>query len=34
VRDELVTGSRFHWRLGRNFVRLAPGQAHVLAVET
>jgi starch synthase (maltosyl-transferring) len=33
VRDELVSGSRFHWRLGRNFVRLAPGQAHVLGVE-
>ena len=28
-----VSGSRFHWRLGRNFVRLAPGQAHVLGVE-
>jgi hypothetical protein len=34
VRDELATGSRFHWRLGRNFVRLAPGQAHVLGVDT
>ncbi len=32
VQDELVTASRFHWRLGRNFVRLAPGQAHVLSV--
>jgi len=36
VRDELVGShppSRFHWRLGRNFVRHAPGQAHVLGVE-
>jgi len=33
VHDELQTGSRYHWRLGRNYVRLAPGQAHVLAVQ-
>jgi starch synthase (maltosyl-transferring) len=32
VEDELAGGSRFHWRLGRNYVRLAPGQAHVLGV--
>jgi starch synthase (maltosyl-transferring) len=32
VEDELASGSRFHWRLGRNYVRLAPGQAHVLGV--
>jgi starch synthase (maltosyl-transferring) len=36
VRDELISShppSRFHWRLGRNYVRLGPGQAHVLGVE-
>jgi starch synthase (maltosyl-transferring) len=32
VEDELASGSRFHWRLGRNYVRLAPGQAHVLGI--
>ena len=36
VEDELVSGgrvgSRYHWRLGRNYVRLAPGQAHILGV--
>jgi hypothetical protein len=31
---ELLTGEEFHWRIGRNFVRLDPGQAHVLRVET
>jgi starch synthase (maltosyl-transferring) len=31
VTDEL-TGARFEWRLGRNYVRLEPGDAHVLAV--
>jgi starch synthase (maltosyl-transferring) len=34
VRD-LLDGSTYHWRLGGNYVRLAPGerQAHVFAVE-
>ncbi|HEY4375994.1 MAG TPA: maltotransferase domain-containing protein, partial [Acidimicrobiales bacterium] len=33
VRDEL-TGERFRWQVGRNYVRLVPGQrpAHLLAV--
>jgi starch synthase (maltosyl-transferring) len=31
---ELLAGQAFHWRIGRNYVRLAPGQAHVLRVET
>jgi starch synthase (maltosyl-transferring) len=31
---ELLTGLDFHWRIGRNYVRLGPGQAHVLRVET
>jgi starch synthase (maltosyl-transferring) len=31
---ELLTDQEFHWRIGRNYVRLAPGQAHVLRVET
>ncbi len=31
---ELLTDEEFHWRIGRNYVRLGPGQAHVLRVET
>ena len=31
---ELLTDQEFHWRIGRNYVRLAPGQAHLLRVET
>ncbi len=31
---ELLTEESFHWRIGRNYVRLGPGQAHVLRVET
>jgi starch synthase (maltosyl-transferring) len=31
---ELLTNLEFHWRIGRNYVRLGPGQAHVLRVET
>jgi starch synthase (maltosyl-transferring) len=31
VRDELG-GGHFHWHLGGNYVRLEPGQSHVLAV--
>jgi starch synthase (maltosyl-transferring) len=31
VTDEL-TGERFEWRLGRNYVRLEPGAAHILSV--
>jgi starch synthase (maltosyl-transferring) len=34
VVSELLTGESFHWRIGRNYVRLGPGQAHVLRVET
>ena len=32
---DLLGGERFSWRLGRNFVRLDPGEraAHLLAVE-
>jgi starch synthase (maltosyl-transferring) len=30
---DLLTGERFRWRSGGNFVRLAPGGAHVLRVE-
>jgi starch synthase (maltosyl-transferring) len=32
VVDEL-TDARFRWRTGRNYVKLAPGGAHVLAIE-
>ncbi|HKP17455.1 MAG TPA: alpha-1,4-glucan--maltose-1-phosphate maltosyltransferase [Gaiellaceae bacterium] len=31
---ELLTDEEFHWRIGRNYVRLGPGQSHVLRVET
>jgi starch synthase (maltosyl-transferring) len=31
---ELVSDETFHWRIGRNYVRLGPGQSHVLRVET
>ncbi|HEY5293931.1 MAG TPA: alpha-1,4-glucan--maltose-1-phosphate maltosyltransferase [Gaiellaceae bacterium] len=29
---ELLTGSAFSWRAGRNYVRLEPGKAHLLKV--
>ena len=32
VRDLLAADSEWTWHLGRNYVRLAPGQSHVLAV--
>jgi len=30
--DELLTGNRFTWRAGRNYVQLGPGKSHVLKV--
>jgi hypothetical protein len=30
--EELLTGETFTWQTGRNFVRLEPGQSHVLKV--
>jgi starch synthase (maltosyl-transferring) len=30
---DLLSGDRFDWRLGRNYVRLDPGKSHVLRVE-
>jgi starch synthase (maltosyl-transferring) len=32
VRDLLAEGD-FHWRIGRNYVRLEPGQSHILHVQ-
>ena len=32
VRDEL-SGDDYSWRTGRNYVKLAPGQAHVMTVQ-
>jgi starch synthase (maltosyl-transferring) len=29
---ELLGGERFQWRIGRNYVRLGPGRAHVVRV--
>jgi starch synthase (maltosyl-transferring) len=34
VVTELLSAETFHWRIGRNYVRLGPGRAHVLRVET
>jgi hypothetical protein len=31
VRD-LLTDDTFTWRIGRNYVRLGPGQSHVLRI--
>ncbi len=31
--DDLLSGERYRWRLGRNYVGLPPGGAHVLKVE-
>ncbi|HWQ01236.1 MAG TPA: maltotransferase domain-containing protein [Gaiellaceae bacterium] len=31
---ELLGEREFHWRSGRNFLRLDPGQSHILRVET
>jgi starch synthase (maltosyl-transferring) len=33
VRD-LLTGDRYRWRVGRNYVGLAPGQAHLMKIGT
>lgn len=30
---ELLTGESFRWSVGRNYVRLGPGQSHVLRVD-
>jgi starch synthase (maltosyl-transferring) len=30
--EDLLSGTRHGWRLGRNYVRLEPGQSHVMAV--
>ncbi|MGE5273138.1 MAG: alpha-1,4-glucan--maltose-1-phosphate maltosyltransferase [Verrucomicrobiota bacterium] len=32
--SELLSGEEFHWRSGRNFLRLGPGRSHILRVET
>ena len=32
--SDLLGGERYRWTIGRNFVRLGPGQAHVFKVET
>jgi hypothetical protein len=29
-----LRGETFPWRIGRNYVQLEPGQAHLLKVET
>jgi starch synthase (maltosyl-transferring) len=31
--SDLIAGEEHDWRVGRNYVRLGPGQSHVLAVE-
>ncbi len=32
--DELLSGLVFRWRTGRNYVKLGPGQAHIVRVRT
>jgi starch synthase (maltosyl-transferring) len=32
--SELLSGEKFHWRSGRNSLRLGPGRSHILRVET
>ncbi len=32
--SELISRKSFQWRIGRNYVKLGPGQSHVLRVET
>jgi starch synthase (maltosyl-transferring) len=32
--SELLSGEGFHWRSGRNVLRLGPGRSHILRVET
>jgi starch synthase (maltosyl-transferring) len=32
--SELLAGDEFHWRSGRNYLRLGPGRSHILRVET
>ena len=31
---DLLGGERYRWTIGRNFVRLDPGQAHIFKLET
>jgi hypothetical protein len=31
--SDLLGGERYRWTIGRNFVRLEPGQAHVFKVQ-
>ena len=31
--EELLTGQPFGWGIGRNFVRLGPGQSHIVRVQ-
>jgi starch synthase (maltosyl-transferring) len=30
---DLLDGQRYHWRIGRNYVRLGPGKSHVMRPE-
>ena len=30
--DDLLSGDRFTWHTGRNYIGLGPGQSHVLRV--
>jgi starch synthase (maltosyl-transferring) len=32
--DDLLSGQQFTWRAGRNYVKLAPGKAHVIKIRT
>ena len=32
--SDLLTGRSYRWRVGRNYVGLAPGGAHVMKIES
>ena len=33
VADDLLTGVRYPWQTGSNYVLLPPGDAHVMSIE-
>jgi hypothetical protein len=33
VAHDLLTGARYPWRTGQNYVLLPPGDAHVMSIE-
>jgi starch synthase (maltosyl-transferring) len=31
--EELLSRTRFNWRVGRNYVKLGPGQSHIVRMD-